>query len=158
MREYVYLWHVKWSQKCWDMHYADPNFASNWFSKLRDICKEKGVKVGVVLNPMTSLNTLEHIFSDIDMVLLMSVNPGFGGQKFIPEVFNKIRTLRDTMQKKGVNVDLEVDGGIKIDNISKVVEAGANVIVAGSAVFNNDNPADVIRQMKHICLNTGKNN
>ena len=99
---------------------------------------ETGRKAGVVLNPSTSLHVLDYILSDIDMVLLMSVNPGFGGQAYIPKITEKIRTLRRMVDEKNLPVDIEVDGGIKTDNLKTVLEAGANVIVAGSAVFSGN--------------------
>lgn len=99
---------------------------------------EAGCKAGVVLNPSTSLHVLDYILSDIDMVLLMSVNPGFGGQSYIPKITDKIRALRSLVDEKNLPVDIEVDGGIKTDNLKTVLEAGANVIVAGSAVFSGD--------------------
>ena len=99
---------------------------------------ETGCKAGVVLNPSTSLHVLDYILSDIDMVLLMSVNPGFGGQVYIPKITEKIRTLRRMVDEKNLPVDIEVDGGIKTDNLKTVLEAGANVIVAGSAVFSGN--------------------
>ena len=99
---------------------------------------ETGCKAGVVLNPSTSLHVLDYILSDIDMVLLMSVNPGFGGQAYIPKITEKIRTLRRMVDEKNLPVDIEVDGGIKTDNLKTVLEAGANVIVAGSAVFSGN--------------------
>lgn len=100
--------------------------------------KEKGVKAGVVLNPATPLTELEYILEDVDMVLLMSVNPGFGGQKYIESCTRKIRELRQMITDRGLDIDIEVDGGIKLDNVQKVLDAGANVIVAGSAVFGGD--------------------
>lgn len=99
---------------------------------------EAGCKAGVVLNPSTSLHVLDYILSDIDMVLLMSVNPGFGGQSYIPKITEKIRALRRLIDEKNLPVDIEVDGGIKTDNLETVLEAGANVIVAGSAIFSGD--------------------
>ena len=99
---------------------------------------ETGCKAGVVLNPSTSLHVLDYSLSDIDMVLLMSVNPGFGGQAYIPKITEKIRTLRRMVDEKNLPVDIEVDGGIKTDNLKTVLEAGANVIVAGSAVFSGN--------------------
>ena len=99
---------------------------------------EAGCKAGVVLNPSTSLHVLDYILSDIDMVLLMSVNPGFGGQAYIPKITDKIRALRRLVDEKNLPVDIEVDGGIKTDNLKTVLEAGANVIVAGSAVFSGN--------------------
>lgn len=100
--------------------------------------KEKGVKAGVVLNPSTPLTELEYILEDLDMVLLMTVNPGFGGQKYIESCTRKIRELRQMITERGLDIDIEVDGGIKLNNVQKVLDAGANVIVAGSAVFEGD--------------------
>lgn len=100
--------------------------------------KEKGVKAGVVLNPSTPLSALDYILEDLDMVLLMTVNPGFGGQKYIESCTRKIRELRQMITERGLDIDIEVDGGIKLTNVQKVLDAGANVIVAGSAVFEGD--------------------
>lgn len=100
--------------------------------------KEQGVKAGVVLNPATPLTELEYILEDLDMVLLMTVNPGFGGQKYIESCTRKIRDLRKLITDRGLDIDIEVDGGIKLDNVKKVLDAGANIIVAGSAVFGGD--------------------
>lgn len=100
--------------------------------------KEQGVKAGVVLNPATPLTELEYILEDLDMVLLMTVNPGFGGQKYIESCTRKIQDLRRMITDRGLDIDIEVDGGIKLDNVRKVLDAGANVIVAGSAVFGGD--------------------
>ena len=99
--------------------------------------KAKGLKAGVVLNPATSLSTLDHILEDVDMVLIMSVNPGFGGQKYIPTMTAKIKALKEMIDARGLNIDIEVDGGITPENVNVVLEAGANVIVAGSAVFGD---------------------
>ena len=106
--------------------------------------RQAGAKAGVVLNPATSLTALEYVLDDVDMVLLMSVNPGFGGQSFIPAVLGKIRRLREMAP----DLDIEVDGGVGPKNIAPVLEAGANVIVAGSAVFNAADPAAVIRSLR----------
>lgn len=100
--------------------------------------KEQGVKAGVVLNPATPLTELEYILEDLDMVLLMTVNPGFGGQKYIESCTRKIQDLRKMITARGLDIDIEVDGGIKLSNVRKVLDAGANVIVAGSAVFGGD--------------------
>lgn len=100
--------------------------------------KEAGCKAAVALNPATPLETLDYILEELDMVLLMSVNPGFGGQAYIPQVTEKIRRLRKIIEERGLTLDIEVDGGIKTDNVSMVLEAGANVIVAGSAVFSGN--------------------
>lgn len=100
--------------------------------------REQGAKAGVVLNPATPLTELEYILEELDMVLLMTVNPGFGGQKYIESCTRKIQELRKMITDRGLNIDIEVDGGIKLDNVQKVLDAGANVIVAGSAVFGGD--------------------
>ena len=99
--------------------------------------KAKGIKAGVVLNPGTPLNTLDCILEDVDMVLLMTVNPGFGGQKYIPTMTAKIKALKEMIDARGLNVDIEVDGGATPDNVKMLLEAGANIIVAGSAVFGD---------------------
>ena len=96
---------------------------------------QAGVRAGVALNPATPLCAVEEILPERDMVLLMSVNPGFGGQKYIPSVTDKIRRLRTVIEEQGLSVDIEVDGGVTIDNVEEVIGAGANIIVAGSAVF-----------------------
>lgn len=100
--------------------------------------KENGCKAGVALNPATPLTGLSYILDDLDIVLLMTVNPGFGGQKYIESCTRKIRGLKRMISERGLEIDIEVDGGIKLDNVQKVLEAGANVIVAGSAVFGGD--------------------
>lgn len=100
--------------------------------------KDCGLRAGVALNPATPLSTLDYVLEDVDMVLLMTVNPGFGGQKYIPQMTEKISTLRRTLQMKGLETDIEVDGGIKTDTVRDVLEAGANICVAGSAVFGSD--------------------
>lgn len=100
--------------------------------------REEGIKAGVVLNPATPLTELEYILEDLDMVLLMTVNPGFGGQRYIESCTQKIRNLRQMIAERGLDIDIEVDGGIKLDNVNKVLDAGANVIVAGSAVFGGN--------------------
>lgn len=100
--------------------------------------KELGVKVGVSLNPATSLSSLDYILEDVDMVLIMSVNPGFGGQSFIPSSMNKIKELRNRILEKGLSIDIEVDGGIGKDNVGEILVAGANVIVVGTSIFSGD--------------------
>lgn len=100
--------------------------------------KELGMKAGVALNPATPVSTLEYVLDEVDMVLIMSVNPGFGGQKFIPYALEKIRVLHQMLAEKGLSVDIEVDGGVGLSNLTQVLDAGANVIVAGSAVFKGD--------------------
>lgn len=100
--------------------------------------KSKGLKAGVALNPATPLSALDYVLGDIDMALIMTVNPGFGGQAYIPAMTEKIRTLREKADRLGLDLDIEVDGGIKLSTIRQVLQAGANVCVAGSAVFNED--------------------
>ncbi|MDF2587443.1 MAG: Ribulose-phosphate 3-epimerase [Anaerocolumna sp.] len=100
--------------------------------------KELGLKVGVSLNPATPLSVLEYVIEDVDMVLLMSVNPGFGGQSFLPFTYDKIKALKAMIDEKNLNVEIQVDGGITALNVNKVIEAGANVFVAGTAVFGGD--------------------
>lgn len=108
-----------------------------------ELIKAQSVMAAVALNPATSLDTLEYILPKLDMVLIMSVNPGFGGQKFIPYSLDKIRNLKSMIDEKGLNVDIEVDGGVNLMNVSDIIDAGANIIVAGSAVFNGDAAANV---------------
>ena len=100
--------------------------------------KDAGLLAGVALNPATSLSVLDEILPELDMVLLMSVNPGFGGQKYIPYVTKKIRNLRSRIDTLGCSVDIEVDGGVNLNNVQEIMDAGANIIVAGSAVFRGD--------------------
>ncbi len=113
--------------------------------------KERGVLAAVALNPTTPLSVLEYILPELDMVLLMSVNPGFGGQKYIPYVTQKIRDLRRMIREKGCQTDIQVDGGVTLSNVTEIMDAGANIIVAGSAVFKGDiaqNVKDFLRLME----------
>ena len=100
--------------------------------------KEKGILAGVALNPATPLSAIEYVLPKGDMVLIMTVNPGFGGQKLIPYTVDKVRDLRGLLEKSGNKADIEVDGGINLENVETLLAAGANIIVAGSAVFNGD--------------------
>jgi ribulose-phosphate 3-epimerase len=122
--------------------------ASVHLHRLIQIIKAKGLKAGIALNPATPVNVLEHIIEDLDMVLIMSVNPGFGGQKFINSSYEKISMVRSLIENKNPAVDLQVDGGIGPDNVRQVVGSGANVIVAGSAIFSSGNIPETIRIMK----------
>ena len=106
--------------------------------------KSFGIKAGVVLNPATPVETIQHIIGDIDMVLLMSVNPGFGGQKFIPEVLPKIKKVKALAEQKGVDIEIEIDGGVNPETAKDCIEAGATVLVAGSAVYNQPDYAKAI--------------
>jgi ribulose-phosphate 3-epimerase len=110
--------------------------------------RELGKRPSVVLNPATPLEAIEWVLADVDQVLIMSVDPGFGGQHFIPSALDKIRALRKMIRERGLTVDIEVDGGVKLDNIGAVVEAGANVIVAGSAIFGASDRAATIAAMR----------
>lgn len=113
--------------------------------------RELGKKPGISLNPSTPLSAVEWVLSDVDMVLLMTVNPGFGGQAFIPSMLGKIELLRSQLSRAGLPVDIEVDGGIKADNVGEVVRAGANVIVSGSGIFGaKDYAAAIARMRKNI--------
>lgn len=107
-----------------------------------------GAKAAVVLNPATPLETIKYVMDDVEMVLLMSVNPGYGGQSFIPAVLDKITDLRKMIIQTGKDIDIEVDGGVSTDNCKTIINAGANVLVAGSAVFNADDPIAVIKQLR----------
>ena len=122
--------------------------ASVHLHRLVQMIKAKGLKAGMALNPATPVNVLEHIIEDLDMVLIMSVNPGFGGQRFINSAYEKISTVRSLIENKNLSVDLQVDGGIGPDNVRQVVGSGANIIVAGSAIFNSSNIPETIRIMK----------
>lgn len=115
--------------------------------------KSHNVKAGVALNPATPIENIKYVLKDLDMVLIMTVNPGFGGQSFIDGMVDKIKELKSLIDEQGLNVDIQVDGGIKPSNVDKVVKAGANVIVAGSAIFNSD---DIDATVKEFRLNASK--
>jgi len=110
--------------------------------------KSHGVKAGIALNPATPVDTIKHVIGDIDMVLLMSVNPGFGGQSFIESVLPKISQVRDMARAMSLKLDIQVDGGIKPSNVRMVVEAGANIVVAGSAIFNSEDIAATVAEFR----------
>ncbi|MGN1157870.1 MAG: ribulose-phosphate 3-epimerase [Agathobacter sp.] len=110
-----------------------------------DAIKEKGLLAGVAINPATPVSAIVPILEKVDMVLIMTVNPGFGGQKFIPYTMDKVRELKKIVDQKGLKVDIEVDGGINLENVEQVLDAGANVIVAGSAVFKGEIEENVKR-------------
>ena len=122
--------------------------ASDHVDRSLQLVKNHGCKTGLVLNPETSLNLLDNCWDKLDMVLLMSVNPGFGGQDFIPSVMDKISALRKTIDQKKLNIRLEVDGGIKLDNIAEVANAGADTFVSGSGIFGESSYQDVISKMR----------
>lgn len=112
--------------------------------------KGLGLKAGVALNPHTPVSLLKDVLADIDMVCLMSVNPGFGGQSFIPQTLVKIRELRNMIDERGLQVDIEIDGGVTLENAKSIVDAGATVLVAGNTVFRAPNPAETISLLKKI--------
>ena len=111
---------------------------------------DRGVQAGIVLNPGTPASVLEYVIEDVDMVLLMSVNPGFGGQSFIPQTLGKIRELRALADRHGVSPLIEVDGGVSVSTAADIAAAGADVLVAGSAVFGADDPAEALRELRSV--------
>ena len=115
--------------------------------------KKNGVKAGVSLNPATPVRILEDILPDIDMALIMSVNPGFGGQTFIPAAIDKIKTLRRLIEEKGLSTIIEVDGGVKLDNLLGIMSAGADIFVMGSAFFNSKDYEEIVRKFRDITQN-----
>ena len=112
--------------------------------------KEKGRKAGVSVNPATPLVSIKYVLGDIDLLLIMSVNPGFGGQRFIPSALEKIKKARQMVDKIGANVSIEVDGGVKLENIGEVASAGADIFVSGSGVFGTKDYKETIQEMKRI--------
>jgi ribulose-phosphate 3-epimerase len=112
--------------------------------------RQHGMKAGVTLNPHTPVSVLEEIINDVDLVLLMSVNPGFGGQKFIEHTYDKIKRLKELILRKGSNALIEVDGGVDNHNAAALVQAGADVLVAGTYVFGSPDPVEAIRKIKHL--------
>ena len=122
--------------------------ASEHIDRTIGLIKENGCKAGLVFNPATSLHYLEHVIDQLDMVLLMSVNPGFGGQSFIASSLEKLKIVRKLIDEKGLSTRLEVDGGVKVDNIQEIAAAGADTFVAGSAIFNTENYKSTIDKMR----------
>lgn len=117
--------------------------ASNHIDRTIGLIKEQGCKAGLVFNPATPLSYLDHVLDKLDLILIMSVNPGFGGQKFIPEALNKLRAVRKRLDDSGnKNILLEIDGGVKVDNIAEIARAGADTFVAGSAIYNAGKDTD----------------
>jgi len=121
--------------------------ASDHVDRSLQIIKDAGCKAGLVFNPATPLHYLDHVMDKLDMILLMSVNPGFGGQSFIPSTLNKLRQVRSRIDESGLDIRLEVDGGVKVDNIAEIAAAGADTFVAGSAIFNSPDYAQTISKM-----------
>ncbi|GMM90741.1 ribulose-phosphate 3-epimerase [Vibrio fortis] len=122
--------------------------ASEHIDRTLQLIKEHGCKAGVVLNPATPLSCLDYIMDKVDLILLMSVNPGFGGQSFIPHTLDKLRAVRKMIDESGRDIRLEIDGGVKVDNIREIAEAGADMFVAGSAIFNQPDYKEVIDEMR----------
>jgi len=122
--------------------------ASEHIDRTLQLIKDSGCQAGLVFNPATSLSYLEHVLDKVDVVLLMSVNPGFGGQSFIPHTLEKLRQARKIIDASGRNIRLEVDGGVGIDNIAEIAEAGADMFVSGSAIFNQPDYKAVIDAMR----------
>ncbi len=112
--------------------------------------KSLGMQAGVAVNPHTPVSLLQDVIADIDLVCLMSVNPGFGGQKFIPQTINKIKELRKMINKKGLNVKIEIDGGVTLENAPEIIAAGADVLVAGNTVFKASDPVSMIGALKKL--------
>lgn len=122
--------------------------ASEHIDRTIGLIKESGCKAGLVFNPATSLHYLEHVIEQLDMVLLMSVNPGFGGQSFIPSSLKKLRVVRKIIDDRNLSTRLEIDGGVKTNNIREIASAGADTFVAGSAIFNTENYKSTIDEMR----------
>lgn len=122
--------------------------ASQHVDRTLGLIREQGCKAGLVFNPATPLDWLSHVIDKVDMILLMSVNPGFGGQKFIPSSLTKLRQARQIIESSGLDIRLEIDGGVKVDNIGEIAAAGADTFVAGSAIFGSDDYAQTISSMK----------
>lgn len=130
--------------------------ATQHLDRTLQLIKEHGCQAGVVLNPATPLSCLEFIMDKLDVILLMSVNPGYGGQSFIPSTLDKLRQVRQLIDKSGRNIRLEVDGGVKVDNIAEIAAAGADMFVAGSAIFNQPDYKVVVDQMREQLANQSK--
>ncbi|KGQ20059.1 Ribulose-phosphate 3-epimerase [Lysobacter dokdonensis DS-58] len=122
--------------------------ASRHVHRTVQLIKSLGCQAGLVLNPATPVEVLDYVLEELDMVLLMSVNPGFGGQAFIPSALTKLRAVRERIDNSGKAIRLEIDGGVKPDNIAEIAAAGADTFVAGSAIFGQPDYADVVRRMK----------
>ena len=122
--------------------------ASEHIDRTLQLIKEHGCQAGVVLNPATPLSYLDYIMDRVDLILVMSVNPGFGGQSFIPATLDKLRSIRSRINESGRNIRLEVDGGVKVNNIKEIAEAGADMFVAGSAIFDSEDYQQAIDSMR----------
>lgn len=130
--------------------------ASEHVDRSLQLIKDEGCQAGLVLNPATPINCLEHVMDKLDVILLMSVNPGFGGQSFIPQTLTKLKQVRQLIEESGRDIRLEVDGGVKVDNIGEIAAAGADAFVAGSAIFNAEDYQQTIQAMRNkIVESTG---
>ena len=129
--------------------------ASEHIDRSLQMIRDGGCKAGLVFNPATPLHYLDHVMDKVDMILLMSVNPGFGGQKFIPTTLDKLKQVRERIDQSGFNIRLEVDGGVGVGNIREVAEAGADTFVAGSAIFNTEDYAATIQKMREELSKVG---
>ena len=129
--------------------------ASRHVDRTLQLVKDQGCRAGLVFNPATPLDHILHVIDKIDMILIMSVNPGFGGQGFIPAALDKLRAARDIIDASGRDIRLEIDGGVKVDNIAEIAAAGADTFVAGSAVFGSDDYAGVIGAMRKELARAG---
>ncbi len=129
--------------------------ASDHVDRSLRLIRDRGCKSGLVFNPATPLSWLDHVLDKIDMVLIMSVNPGFGGQGFIPSALGKLREARRRIDEAGLDIRLEVDGGVKVENIAEIARAGADTFVAGSAIFGSPDYADTIRRMREAIAHEG---
>ena len=130
--------------------------ASSHVHRTVQLIKSHGCKAGLVLNPATPIDVLDWVLDDLDMVLVMSVNPGFGGQAFIPSALEKLRAIRSKIDASGKPIRLEIDGGVKADNIGEIAAAGADTFVAGSAIFNAPDYADMIAKMRTAVAAAGR--
>jgi ribulose-phosphate 3-epimerase len=128
--------------------------ASEHVDRSLQLIRDNGCKSGLVFNPATPLNILSHVIDKVDMVLLMSVNPGFGGQSFIPSALDKLRQARQIIDDSGHDIRLEIDGGVKVDNIREIAEAGADTFVTGSAIFGSDDYKTTIDAMRAELANS----
>jgi len=122
--------------------------ASEHVDRSLQLIRDGGCKSGLVLNPATPLSVLDYVMDKVDMILLMSVNPGFGGQSFIPSTLDKCRQVRELIDNSGYDIRLEIDGGVKVDNIAEIHKAGADTFVAGSAIFNTDDYQETVKQFR----------
>lgn len=130
--------------------------ASEHIDRSLQLIIDAGCKPGLVFNPATPLHYLDHVMDKLHHILIMSVNPGFGGQKFIPSTLDKVRAVRQRVLESGYDIRIEIDGGVKVDNIREIAEAGADMFVAGSAIFSQPDYSDVIEQMRNELASLSK--